>query len=138
MAYVETMHRALSVALVALVACAHSHVRQFTGEDGSPNWWHVSCPGDDAECLARAGERCPAGYDVHGRGVDGRVTRSEKIDGADVTTVHRGKGELTIRCKGKPAPVPTMDPDCNTSNPRLFKCDEQEEAVREAGMQPPF
>jgi hypothetical protein len=77
----------LGASLLALTSCISS--KQLTLPNGHPGY-AIKCDGhlhDMTDCMARAGELCPTGYDV----LDGNTEQSQFATGSSFATAGSGR-----------------------------------------------
>jgi hypothetical protein len=46
------------------VGCSSASAKPVNGPDGEPGWYMIKCEDDRANCIEKAGEACPRGYDI--------------------------------------------------------------------------
>lgn len=90
------------VAITCVAGCSHASAQPVNGPDGEPGWFAISCKKDEGYCREKAGDVCPAGYDVmDAAGHEGVATVDQS--GASAAEVPTFRGHMLIKCKRAPA-----------------------------------
>lgn len=95
--------------LLLLAGCSTLTAKPFVGPDGSPNWVSLTCT-DQGECMSKAGEVCPHGYQVMSN------ERRREVWDVDAGFFTRSKGHMVLRCT-EPALI-APEPTAKVSNPQ--------------------
>ncbi|MDB5219799.1 MAG: hypothetical protein JWO86_7726 [Myxococcaceae bacterium] len=124
--------RAAAIAAL-IVACGPAvNSQQVRGPDGTTDWLSIQCDDLQANCVQRAGEACPSGYDIaDSRGHNNTGSASYAVvgpDGATAGTSSRSKyeGEMLVKCHGEMSPSARGyrdcigDASCNTGDKCIF------------------
>lgn len=84
------------VIVLLLVGCGASSSR-VVGPDGSNDWYSITCRRNMSNCLERAGEVCPSGYDTAAEREREGYAAQVNTYGGTLTPTYRG--ELLIKCR---------------------------------------
>ena len=52
------------LAIACTVGCSYASAKPVSGPDGERGWFAISCEKEPSNCEEKAGDVCPAGYDI--------------------------------------------------------------------------
>lgn len=58
------MRSIIAVSSVALLVVGCTSAKPVNGPDGEPGWYLIKCENDRSNCIVKAGDVCPRGYEV--------------------------------------------------------------------------
>jgi hypothetical protein len=80
--------------VATLILCACTSAKKVNGPDGEPGWYAIKCEDDRSNCLEKAGETCPKGYQT-----------AEDVAGPSVYGVRNSVSfRMLVKCREGTAP----------------------------------
>lgn len=95
---------------VSLVACHRGpyHGKPVAGPDGQPGWYRIDCGKDRMECVERAGQTCPRGYETGGTTTSKGEAYAVPINGMLVADQEVSNAML-VKCHDAPTAVTSAE-----------------------------
>lgn len=79
--------------LATTISACGASATQVTGPDGEKNWYAITCRRNQSNCIEKAGELCPSGYETESS--NGRT----QLVVTNTTIGEAYNGEMLVKCR---------------------------------------